>query len=285
MVDLLEEAYGADLAERTELYARGAHRLTSSEGRDLRVSPLSELGGLSAKPATLLVDCAYPTQEQVTALGPGAYVEVVGELREQRRTALEQLRPEAFVSLSSGAAKLFADGLPIPERTKVYGEMKWLDERQMLEDCPELGVRLCIARIYAASGPHMTKASSYALGDLIEQARAGGAIEIRAPHRVMRSYTLAADTLELAVLASLGTDADRPELFETGGEQVDLAELARRVSLVVRGEEPELLLAEPDGSADDVYLGDPSRIAELADLHGLHLAGLDEQILRTAENG
>ncbi len=285
MVDLLEEAYGADLAERTELYARGAHRLTSSEGRDLRVSPLSELGGLSAKPATLLVDCAYPTQEQVTALGPGAYVEVVGELREQRRTALEQLRPEAFVSLSSGAAKLFADGLPIAERTKVYGEMKWLDERQMLEDCPELGVRLCIARIYAASGPHMTKASSYALGDLIEQARAGGAIEIRAPHRVMRSYTLAADTLELAVLASLGTDADRPELFETGGEQVDLAELARRVSLVVRGEEPELLLAEPEGSADDVYLGDPSRIAELADLHGLHLAGLDEQILRTAENG
>jgi dTDP-glucose 4,6-dehydratase len=163
--------------------------------------------------------------------------------------------------------------------------MKWLDERQMLEDCPELGVRLCIARVYAASGPHMTKASSYALGDLIEQARAGDAIEIRAPHRVMRSYTLAADALEIAVLTSLGAAPERPELFETGGEQVDLAELARRVSLVVRGEEPELLLAEPDGSADDVYLGDPARIAELADLHGLHLAGLDGQILRTAENG
>ena len=172
MVDLLEESYGDELAERTELYARGAHRLTSSEGRDLRVSPLGELGGLSAQPATLLVDCAYPTQEQVTALGAEAYVEVVGELREQRRTALEQLRPEAFVSLSSGAAKLFADGLPIPERTKVYGEMKWLDETQMIATCPELGVRLCIARVYAASGPHMTKASSYALGDLIEQARA-----------------------------------------------------------------------------------------------------------------
>jgi nucleoside-diphosphate-sugar epimerase len=285
MVDLLEQSFGNDLAERTELYARGAHRLTSSEGRDLRVSPLSELGGLSAQPATLLVDCAYPTQEQVTALGAGAYVEVVAELREQRRTALEQLRPEAFVSLSSGAAKLFADGLPMAARTQVYGEMKWLDERQMLEDCPELGVRLCIARVYAASGPHMTKASSYALGDLIEQARAGDAIEIRAPHRVMRSYTLAADALEIAVLASLGAAPERPELFETGGEQVDLAELARRVSLVVRGEEPELLLAEPDGSADDVYLGDPARIVELADLHGLQLAGLDDQILRTAENG
>jgi hypothetical protein len=131
----------------------------------------------------------------------------------------------------------------------------------------------------------MTKASSYALGDLIEQARAGDAIEIRAPHRVMRSYTLAADALEIAVLASLGAAPERPELFETGGEQVDLAELARRVSLVVRGEEPELLLAEPDGSADDVYLGDPARIVELADLHGLQLAGLDDQILRTAENG
>lgn len=285
MVDLLEEAYGDDLAARTELYARGGHRLSSSARRDLRVSPLSELGSLSAQPATLLVDCAYPTQEQVTALGPEAYVEVVGELREQRRAALEQLRPAAFVSLSSGAAKLFTDGLPMAERTQVYGEMKWLDERQMLELCPELGVRLCIARVYAASGPHMTKASSYALGDLIEQARAGGAIEIRAPHRVMRSYTLAADTLELAVLASLGSAPERPELFETGGEQVDLAELARRVSLVVRSQEPELLLAEPDGSADDVYLGDPVRITQLAEMHGLALTDLDEQILRTAENG
>lgn len=285
MVDLLEQAYGAELAERTELYARGAHRLTSSAGRDLLVSPLSELGGLSAQPATLLVDCAFPTQEQVTALGPEAYVEVVGGLREQRRAALEQLRPAAFVSLSSGAAKLFADGVPMAERTQVYGEMKWLDERQMLGVCPELGVRLCIARVYAASGPHMTKASSYALGDLIAQARAGGPIAIRAPHPVMRSYTLAADTLELAVLASLGTDAERPELFETGGEEVDLAELARRVSLVVRGEEPELLLAEPDGSADDVYLGDPLRISQLAEMHGVGLTDLDEQILRTAENG
>ncbi len=285
MVDLLEQAYGDELAERTELFARGPHRVTSSAGRELAVAPLTELGALSARPATLLVDCAYPTQEKVQELGVEAYVDAVGELRAQRLTALEQLRPQACVSLSSGAAKVFADGSPAPERTRVYGEMKWRDELRMLELCPELGVGLCIARVYSASGPHMTKAQSYALGDLIEQARAGGPIELRARHRVTRSYTLVEDTLELAVLTSLTTDADRPELFETGGEQVDLAQLARRVSLVIRGEEPELLIAESDGSADDFYVGDPARLAQLAAANGLELTDLDQQIRRTADDG
>ncbi len=285
MIDLLEQAYGDRIAERTELFARRSHQLSSPAGRELLVEPLGALASLEPGPATLLVDCAYPTQEQVTEMGDGPYVAAVAELRDQVDAALERLRPLACVSLSSGAARLVADGRPVAHRTQLYGEMKLRDEQQRIELCPQLGVRLCIARVYAVSGPHMTKSRSYALGDLIAQARSGGPVELRAGHPVRRSYSLAADILSVAVLTALDCDVDRPELFETGGEVVDLSELARRVAAQVAGRELALALADADGSPADEYFGDPARFDQLAESYGLSLADLDEQIRRTAADG
>ncbi len=281
-VDLLDAAYGDDRSTRSALFARRPHKIGVPGGEVLEVRPLAELATLDGGPRTLLLDCAYPTQDQVVALGAGSYVEAVLDLRASVGAALERIRPTACISLSSGAARVVAEGRPAAPRTRIYGAMKRLDELTMLDRCPELGVRLCIARVYAASGPHMTKPGTYALGDLIAQARRGGPLEVRAAHPVRRSYMLAEDVLAIAILAALEADPGAPVLFETGGEVIELGELARRVGVVVCGSELEVRRPRPTGASADEYVGDPTLMEELARAHGVRIASLDEQIAADA---
>ena len=278
-LDLLEEAWGDEAGSRILAFARGEHEVALRSGQPLNVAPMASLESVQPAPGTILIDCAYPTQEKVDDMGVGEYRSSVEALRRLVTGQLERLRPDACVSLSSGAATCGPDA---PERTRVYGEMKRRDEEELLELCPRLAVRLCIARVYAASGPHMTKPETYALGDLIAQARAGGPMRVRATRPVVRSYALAADILAVALVAALSADPASPELFETGGEEIEVGDLAVRVSSVVLGEALPVELPDLDGSSPDRYVGDPSRMEELASQQGIELVGLDEQIARTA---
>lgn len=279
-VDILSAAWGNEAGRRLHAFARRHHEIELSSGEVLEVLPISNLADFGPQPATLLIDCAYPTQEKVDDLGVDEYRRNVESLRRLVSAEIERLRPLACVSLSSGAAVAGEDA---PERTRVYGAMKRGDEQQLAGLCPSLGVKLCIARIYAASGPHMTKPETYALGDLILQARDGGPLRVRASREVFRSYALASDILTVAMLAALGTSPDRPVLFETGGEEVEVGELARRVATVVAGR--ELKIERPPVGADppDRYVGNNHLMEQLAARHEIELAGLDEQIRETAD--
>ena len=277
--EMLAGAWGGETEERVSLFASRARSIEAGPGITLPIAAIGELASLEPAPGTLLIDCAYPTQEKVDELGVDEYRSTVAGLRETVNAAIERLAPDAMVSLSSGAATRDADA---PERTRVYGELKRRDEEELRALCPATGTRLCIARVYAASGPHMTKPLTYALGDLVAQAQAGGPMRVKAAHPVIRSYSLAADILAVAMATALGGDPADPVLFETGGEEVEVGELARRVALQVAGEELPVQRPEMDGSPADRYVGDPALMESLAGRYGIELAGLDAQIRETA---
>jgi nucleoside-diphosphate-sugar epimerase len=277
-VDLLESVWGIEVIRRIRPFARGAHKVRLRSGELMDVAPIVELGALEPGAHTLLVDCAYPTQEKVAELGVENYQRSVERLRQVVNGGLERLRPVACASLSSGAAVV---GDEAADRTRIYGALKRTDEEQLAELCPSLGVRLCVARVYAASGPYMTKPETYALGDLISQARSGGPMRVRAEHRVIRSYALVADILEIAVRTALRADPSRPVIFETGGEEVEIGELAQRVALSVTGGELPVERPPVGDSAADRYVGDASRMMELADELGIEPLDLGAQIRET----
>lgn len=279
-VDILGDTWGKEARERLHLYARGEHEIELRSGETLSVMPIADLAALEPQAGTLLVDCAYPTQEKVDELGIDNYRRTVANLRQLVTGEIERLRPLACVSLSSGAALA---GDEAAQRTRLYGAMKREDENQLAAICPALGVKLCIARVYATSGLHMTKPESYALGDLITQARGGGPLRVRADREVFRSYALARDILTVAILAALDASPEDPVVFESGGEEVEVGELARRVALVVAGQDLEIERPPLGSGAPDRYVGDHRLMEEIAADHGIELAGLDAQIRETAD--
>lgn len=270
-----------------------AGRLVLSSSRPRVVSALvgeietvstADLMGLVPGPRTLLIHCGFPTQDQVDAMGEAQYLDAITRLRVSMQYVVERLGPVDVVYVSSGAATSVAQGDPVARRTHVYGQAKLDDEVAYTRAVAGSGGRLSIVRAFALSGPYMTKPETYALGSLILQAHAQGAVEVIADRPVRRSYMAIDDMLRIAVAALASLDAGHTIIFETAGEVVEVGDLARRV-LSVLGHDPDAVTRPPidlRAPAND-YLGDPATVDALAARAGVTPADLDTQIKVTAE--
>jgi nucleoside-diphosphate-sugar epimerase len=138
---------------------------------------------------------------------------------------------------------------------------------------------LVTARIHNLSGPHINKTGSYALATFILDAIAGGPIRVRAPHDVWRGYVAIRELMSL-VFAILLEGKRQPMCFDTGGEPIELGELA----LAIAHQCGKLNVERPNRSAGcDRYVGDNENYASLLRQYRIAPVALEQQIAETIE--
>jgi nucleoside-diphosphate-sugar epimerase len=154
-----------------------------------------------------------------------------------------------FVYASSGAVYQTA-GSPAK---RAYGEMKRAQEAAVQDWADKAGAPLLLPRIFNVGGPYINHIGAYALGSFIEQALAGGVIEIQARQAVLRSYV---HLFEFArVLLDLSLGDERRLAFDTAGDAVvEMADLARAVGAAL-GLELDIRRL-PMSPGEDRYVGD-----------------------------
>ncbi|MDQ3107655.1 MAG: hypothetical protein M3Q68_07620, partial [Actinomycetota bacterium] len=155
------------------------------------------------------------------------------------------------------------------------------DELALRQAASAVGASCCVARIFAVSGPYMTKPELYALGDLIRQARGRSAIVLRAAGPVVRSYAAAEDVIACGLLSLLAPPRGNFVCFDTSGEVVELEALAHRICRVL-GLPAAEVQRPPGGGRENRYVGRAGEMEALAARLGLRLQTLDEQLLLTA---
>lgn len=245
---------------------------------------MSALLMLERRPRTLLLHCGFPTQDQVDVLGEGAYTDAIRGLRTTMIETIDSLGPVDMVYLSSGAATTVEQGRDVADRTRVYGQAKLDDEVAFRDVITAAGGRLCVVRAFALAGPYMTKPEAYALGGMITEAASDGHITVRAARTVRRSYMLIDDMLRIALQAVGALGSGDQVTFETGGEVVEMGDLAARV-LGALGKNPTAVsrpALDASAVADD-YFGSTVVMDSLARTAGVVPMPLDDQIGITAE--
>lgn len=184
-----------------------------------------------------------------------------------------------LVCASSGA--VYQVGWGSPER-QAYCDLKREQEARVRTWADERGAPLLLPRIFNVGGPYMTHPGSYALGDFIRQARAGGVIEIGARRPVLRSYV---HVLELAAVVFDLALGEAPVLaFDTAGPQVvEMGDLAAAVGRVL--DLPHLAIRRPalEAGAEDRYVGNGVVYRAALARMGAEPIALDEIIRDTAE--
>ncbi len=225
---------------------------------------------------TVVVDCAFLTRDRVADMPLGDYVAANRTLTERLLYATRLSSVRLALTVSSGAAINPHDALDGPIEDNPYGYLKREAEQRLAQAAAESAAVPVVVRAWSISGAHVQKPQGYALSSMIRDADSG-AIRIRARRPVFRRYVLAEELLALG-LAEGGVG---PATIDSGGELVEMAELAARIAAVVR---PDAVISrdEVDPSEPDNYHSDGHDWEMRCQRWDLASASLSRQIEITA---
>lgn len=191
---------------------------------------------------TVVANFAFLTRERIATDGEECFRAVNAELTRRFLWAAELPSVRGALTVSSGAA--------VTEPDRPYGEMKLAEERAANE-LASTSRAVVVARAYSVSGAHVRRPRDYAFSDLIVQARSG-VVRVNADRPVMRRYVSASDFLGVCSQLMLAGQSD---VVDSGGELIEMGDLARRVVQAVRPdaviERPPLVSDEPSTYASD----------------------------------
>lgn len=280
VLTLLKEALDADAFEnRVAAFGSTAGVVELDGGVTMAQRPLTDLAGLAPRP-TLLLHLAFLTKDKVADMDADAYAEANRALSRQVFEALGPIGADRVFVASSGAAA-FADDPDAAPDLRLYGGLKREDEEMFAAwaTASPAARRAAIGRLYAVSGPYINKHDTYALASFILDALAGRPIEVRAPMPVLRSYVAVRELLSVVFAALLSPEGETALRFDTGGEPLELGEVAATVAGALGG---EVLRRPITQERENRYVGDDGAWRTLLARHGLEPLPLDRQILETA---
>lgn len=173
---------------------------------------------------SVVIDCAFLTRDKITQAGISTYLEANRNLiwQSKKLAGLETVRK--FIGLSSGAAKIYLDPSKSSYLDDPYAALKAEYERELTQHSQDVASKVVMCRPYSLSGRFARNRASYALFDIIDQAKNTGTVLLHSKEPVYRRYTDAEEFLALAITASPGG-----EVLESGGELIELGALAEKV--------------------------------------------------------
>jgi len=195
---------------------------------------------------SVVLDCAFLTREKAAGMPLSEYVTINRILTERLIYATQLRSVRLALTVSSGAAVHPHDSLEAPIADNPYGYLKREAEHRLAQAAAKSGAVPVVARAWSISGAYMQKPQNYALGSMIRDAHSG-TVRITARRPVFRRYILAEELLAVGI-AEGGVG---PATIDSGGELVEMAELAARIVAVVR---PDAVI-----SRDEMELQDPDR--------------------------
>lgn len=261
----------------------GKLEIFSSDGRKFQAH---DLGEFSSKPLSYLnqvdfnvdvfVNLAFKTRDYISVLGEEEYTKSNLEIISKSLSLARSLKPKSIVLVSSGVvARNMASGGKL-DKTE-YTRLKIIEEDSFAQLAEEVGSNLVILRMWGGTGRDLISPFKYAIGDLIKQALLYKYVDIESNYLVFRRYSDASQQIEIALNCALnGTNM----IFDSGGEIIEIGELANRIVEVVKM--PTMIRrGKLVNDFKDEYFSTSDKFETMALNFGIKLFDLEEQIEET----
>jgi nucleoside-diphosphate-sugar epimerase len=226
---------------------------------------------------TVVIDTAFVTRERLPFLGHKAYVETNQRIIDQSLAIAALPSVRKYIGFSSGATMHLAGHTSFSLEENPYAAQKRIYERKISEIAMGVQSDISVARVWSVTGSYCTKPQAFAFTDLISQAKLG-LIELKAKHLVYRRYCALEDVLAIAMLP---TAPGSNPIFNTGGDLIEIGELAKIVVDLVNPNAEIRRQIDPELPLDD-YHSDSKDWVELLQSADLVNDSISDQVTRVA---
>lgn len=225
-----------------------------------------EIKGKSFTPATradafsmaweTYVQAAFLTREKA-GTNPSRYQDINRKIIQTAREDIIVGRPRSIVFFSSGIlAHREVNGRDSSYQS--YALLKQEERDVIYEAADAVGATLVEAKLYSATGTHMTAPRSFAIGALLSEA-ATGSVQIQSSRNVWRRYL---DSVQYLKVLFAQSKSGESAVIESGGHLIELGELASRC-LQLKGHDPQAVFRPEQSEPDDKYYSKSYRFEEM----------------------
>jgi UDP-glucuronate decarboxylase len=273
-LEMLDAALGDDFGAHVTAFGARPRRMALRSGQSLTVHALDTMPTLE-RPGALVLHLAFLTREHAASMEAVTYIAENRKISGHVQEFLTRNGASGIFVPSSGAAYT-----GLTPQDNPYGALKREDEEIFARLAARLGFPAALPRVFNLAGPFINKQHSYALACIIADIGNHRPISLRAAHPVWRGYAHVGDMLNIAMGCLLRRHS--PGIFDTGGEAIEIGDLAVRAARLLTRRELTIQRPEWRHGPADKYLGNAGMYDALAMQLGVAPHSLDAQIMDTA---
>lgn len=270
LIQWLLDTRGAD-------YVRSHCTLLTSDGRGLHFSRYGRFQTESfstwipTKPVNWFFPFAFPTMDKVGQFGIEKYEDIALAVIERHKFLIRQTEPDGIGLVSSGAVyqhNSMGGRFVSHFEESPYGFCKLLEEKHLARVASEIGAQLVIGRLWAGLGLHINLDKSYAAVNFFLQAVESEEIHVRASRETYRRYCDVAAFLQLIYRL---VEQRKSIIFDSGGEILEMSELAEKIAQTVPNSNLQIRRAETAGEPEK-YFTTSTQFERLIERHAIEVS-------------
>ena len=263
-----------------DAFGRSESEITTDSGKSIQTH-LFDLKKITSKEYDIFAPLAFATRDKALQMSNQDYIDLNKAIVIDAVSVIRAGKVGSVLNISSGVVSQRSESQLLDSSYSIYADLKRFQEDLFSSACNSVGIPFVNCRVFSLTGQDMKEPSKYAIGNLLQQAISTGSIQLSSKGSVIRRYMDSRDLMTL-LLKYVGRGSSVS--VESGGEKVDLIQLARQI-LKLYGHSPDsITFADTNNTKSNEYFSPKNHFEKIAGETNYTLAGITDQIANVAKS-
>lgn len=263
-----------------DAFGRTESEVFTDSGKSIRTH-LFDLKKITSKQYDIFAPLAFATRDKAFQMSDQDYIDVNKAIVFDAVRVIRAGKVGSVLNISSGVVIQKSESQLIDRSYLIYADLKRFQEELFSSACDSVGIPFINCRVFSLSGQDMREPTKYAIGDLVYQAISNGSIQLSSKGLVVRRYM---DSRDLMTLLLEYVKRGDSVSVESGGEKVDLVQLARQVLTIYGQPQDSITFTDANATQSNAYFSTEDHFEKIAGATNYTLTGITEQIANVAKS-